>query len=440
MLDPFSHFLVLSVIETKLATAIMAAFVKDILLKGYLPTQIIISDNGSEFKNELFAAFIRQLRQTYGLDGSDHGDYLKHVFIAVYSPQQNPVERVNRFIKAMLQTLVNEKGRSFSEWENFVAFVEYAYNKIRIPGTKVSPFMLRHGRVPLEPQDWSKVIYEPTMNITMAEHLDRLMTEFKIMEESVKKAHSYAKAEQRIRYNQHQLNVEYEVGEQVLAWFPGVVNKLIYRWRGPFVILKKINPAVYWIRDLKDDFAEPRKESIRNLVRIPQQPHVDVQSFDPTKRRIKIKFNWSPSLQKLKKGKFVLFRMPTKFGNDWRKRIYCGEVYEEFDDYTEYVSIHFYDDFGDKDDPSTRDSTKSLTTRRFLPVFTTDKGVKFTDPKKRHTTSIPDVADFRAQEIDILVGNYDMHGKKVPKNVAAKSYEIIDQRDREHGPPQPSRR
>ena len=109
MLDPFSHFLVLSVIETKLATAIMDAFVKDILLKGYLPTQIILSDNGSEFKNELFTAFIRQLRQTYSLEGTEHGDYLKHVFIAVYSPQQNPVERVNRFIKAMLQTFKRER-------------------------------------------------------------------------------------------------------------------------------------------------------------------------------------------------------------------------------------------------------------------------------------------------------------------------------------------
>ena len=277
------------------------------------------------------------------------------------------------------------------------------------------------------------------MNTTMAEHLDRLMTEFKIMEESVKKAHSYAKAEQRIRYNQHQLNVEYEVGEQVLAWFPGVMNKLIYRWRGPFVILKKINPAGYWIRDSTNDLAEPRKESIRNLVRIPQQPRVDVGPFDPTKRII-LKFNSSPSLQKLKKGKFVLFRMPSKFGNDWRDRIYCGEVYEEYNDHTEYVSLHFYDDINDNDDPSTRDSTKSLTSRRLLPVFTTSQGVKLTDPKQRHTSSIPDVADFRVQEIDILVGNYDMHGKKIPRNVAVKSYELIDQRDREHGPPQSTKR
>ena len=68
-----------------------------------------------------------------------------------------------------------------------------------------------------------------------------------------------------------------------------------------------------------------------------------------------------------------------------------------------------------------------------MPVYSTSQGVKFT--KKRHPTSIPDAADFRAQEIDILVGNYDTHGKKVPKNVAMKAYEIIDQRDREHGSP-----
>ena len=79
------------------------------------------------------------------MGGPDGKDALKHVFVAVYSPQQHPDERVDRFIKAMLKILVNQPGRSTLDWPKFVRYVAFVYNRLSILGTDVTPFMLRHG-------------------------------------------------------------------------------------------------------------------------------------------------------------------------------------------------------------------------------------------------------------------------------------------------------
>ena len=65
MIDPFSLYLTLSVLKTKKATSIVEAFIDDIILHGFLPSKIILSDNGSAFQIGLFQAFIRQLRETF---------------------------------------------------------------------------------------------------------------------------------------------------------------------------------------------------------------------------------------------------------------------------------------------------------------------------------------------------------------------------------------
>ena len=88
MIDTFSHYLTLSVLKTKKATSIVEAFIDDIIVHGFLPSKIILSDNGSEFQNGLIHVFIQQLRKTFKLGGPDGEDALKHVSVAVYSPSR----------------------------------------------------------------------------------------------------------------------------------------------------------------------------------------------------------------------------------------------------------------------------------------------------------------------------------------------------------------
>jgi len=428
MFDPFSHFLVIEVISTKEATSIFDAFVERILLKGYLPTQVIISDNGTEFKNELFREFIRQLRKTYKLDGVGSADVLKHVFVAVYSPQQNPVERVNRFIKAMLKICVGEMGGNFSDWPLFAKHVEFVYNSQPIPGTSISPFQLRFGHQPITPSDWDKVSNRPTMNLSMADHLDGFFERHKKYHETVRRAHSLAQAKQKLEYDQRHIDIEYEVGDQVLAYFPNRRNKLCYEWRGPYVIVEKLNAASYRIRDALSPTSPTRLESIRNIVRI-------TSLYRPVPTRVPAKPKQGSMLQK---GKFVIFRTKSWRMRDWKKELYVGEIYDDYDPQNDFTAIHYYSDFGPQDRDGKADLTKPLQQRTLRPEYKDENGKSFTVLSKKTAKSEPCVNDFTEKDLDIIVANFDLHGTKIPRNIADKAYKVLQERDRRH--PAPRRR
>eukprot|EP00630_Chrysocystis_fragilis_P010234 CAMPEP_0197410896 /NCGR_PEP_ID=MMETSP1165-20131217/31689_1 /TAXON_ID=284809 /ORGANISM="Chrysocystis fragilis, Strain CCMP3189" /LENGTH=1632 /DNA_ID=CAMNT_0042937407 /DNA_START=41 /DNA_END=4942 /DNA_ORIENTATION=+ len=136
--DQFSHYLILDVIDTKEDMSILRSFVNSILLKGHLPVSVTF-DQGSEFKNRLFTNFLTQFEVRYSAK-------------LTYNPQSHHTERVNRFIKAMLKSLID--GCTIAEWPTFTRYVEFVYNtKCLIPGTNLSPHQLRFGRPAKGPAD-----------------------------------------------------------------------------------------------------------------------------------------------------------------------------------------------------------------------------------------------------------------------------------------------
>ncbi|EAL58372.1 KIAA1133 protein [Wolbachia endosymbiont of Drosophila ananassae] len=60
--------------------------------------EVLVSDNGTQFKSQDFAAFI-----------SKHG--IQHIFTGAYSPQSNAAERVNRSINAALRSYIRSDQR-----------------------------------------------------------------------------------------------------------------------------------------------------------------------------------------------------------------------------------------------------------------------------------------------------------------------------------------
>ena len=426
MIDPFSHFLTLSVLETKEAISVFEAFVKDILLKGRLPRKLIISDNGREFDNALFRKFVDLIKNVYKLNtDGDTKEYFKHLFIAVHSPQQNPVERVNRFIKDMLKTLTNEEGASEYDWPSLIPYVEYVYNKISIPGTKICPYMLRHGHEPLEPTDWQYVSTIPIHNETMRDYYNNFVEAFQMMEEKVRAAHSTAQSKQEHQYNERQVEVEYEEGDQVLVWQPNRKNKLMFSWKGPYVIAEKVNPAVYRIKNPAQPDKEPKLESIRNIIRIRETSSTPVQAPTPS------------SLRELKMAKFIIFRIKKR--TRWKQSIYVGEVYDiTNEDGEDKVCIHFYSDYGDRDLPSDFRADKELADRRIYPEWhDPDTNQQFTslDRKKKTPRAEPLIGEFSEKNLDILASNFDMHGPKIPPSIIKKAKTTMLQRDQRHGHP-----
>ena len=105
MVDPFSHRVWLEPIYTKHAEQVYDAFVRRILLE-WGPPRAILTDNGSEFSNELLTDFMNMLRVRQG-------------FTPPYHPQGNYTERANRCVGDWLRVCVNAEGARKRDWVQF---------------------------------------------------------------------------------------------------------------------------------------------------------------------------------------------------------------------------------------------------------------------------------------------------------------------------------
>lgn len=418
MIDQFSHFLTLEVIDSKHDTSILDAFVKGVLLRGHLPL-IVTTDNGTEFKNVLFRTFLTQFKMRYRAQ------------MASYHPSSNFTERVNRFIKAMLRILVNQVPRSPTDWPKFAQYVEFVYNTLYIPGTRVSPYMLRFGRQPRLPNDLNLVEVPSALHQSKREYLDHLMGNLRRFHDIVAAAHQKAQQQQRVSYDEHQIDVFYKKGDQVLRYYPKTHNKLRLNWHGPFVITHRVNPATYMVRD-------PSKPDA------PEVP-VSVQHLTPIAAPVTIPPHASPFLPTFrdlyKRGKFVIFRKPASArSNDtsWKKKIYVAECYEEYDRDNDSAALHYYSDFGPSDDPSCADPTSALETRLLRPEYHTKPEFRdgspfaFTNRAKLTPQAEPAVQDFQPHEIEVLATNFDLHGRRVPPRIIAHVNDELRRRDRRH--------
>src|SRR6202034_1271407 len=93
-------------------------------------TQIILSDRGSHFNNQLVEKLMDRFR-------------IKHLFSTPYHPQTNGlVERFNRTLCESLAKLVEQTN----EWDLYIAPALFAYRTSKHSITKIEPFFLVYGR------------------------------------------------------------------------------------------------------------------------------------------------------------------------------------------------------------------------------------------------------------------------------------------------------
>lgn len=100
VLDHFSKFTFLKPLRKFCAKQIIK-FLRDDVLFCFGVPEIIVSDNGSQFRCGDFDRFLRKLGIT-------------HVYTAVYAPQSNASERVNRSINEALRSYIRSDQR---EWD-----------------------------------------------------------------------------------------------------------------------------------------------------------------------------------------------------------------------------------------------------------------------------------------------------------------------------------
>jgi len=132
----FSSFIILSPIPDKSAEAVAEAYTRDVFSR-FGGSQLVLSDNGGEFKNSFFLGINKLLRQT-------------NVFTLPYRPQANG--RNERSHKSLLTSIksyiIEEKTRC---WEKNIYLLELAANSQEKIAHGFSPFFLVHNFDPQLP-------------------------------------------------------------------------------------------------------------------------------------------------------------------------------------------------------------------------------------------------------------------------------------------------
>ena len=370
VLDAFSHKLIAIPIKSKEATSVLDAFIQHVVLKGLLPSCIvtnrgedqkrkgsIVTDNGSEFKNELMQTFLKQFKIRFG-------------YSIPYHPQSNPVERVHRYINALLRVAVSRSDAVHDDWAVCLPYVEFSYNKKFIPGTKVSPFMLHNGYQPLYPEDLANGPIK-CQNKTYQEKLEFTTEMFEQMEKIVREANEEAKAKQKVNYDATHFDVEFQMGDSVLHFCDAGLDKLHFKWHGPYEVVEKKSPVKYIIKDALD--GQLVEASVQQIIPFYGEEPV----YDDDDEMIQSRGEW----KSLKHGTFVVFKRHDDVSWD---HLHVGEITQAYNSITGAIEILHYVDMGPND--RTWDPAKSMEKRRIFVEYVDPEGNSYT--RKRNTTPL----------------------------------------------------
>ena len=204
IIDPFTHFVWIELVDAKDAGTIMTAFVNRMLLEEGAP-RAVLTDNGNEFKNKHLRALMEALE-------------VDHQFSPAYHPQSNQTERANRYIVETLRALVRSPGALARNWQKYVKYVEFAMRRTPIPGTNLTPFMAMRGRDPLLPIDLPLAERAMSPASKLEPHVRQIVKDKELAERLIKE-----KSEQVLRKNADlrdlsQKEVTFAVGELVRLW------------------------------------------------------------------------------------------------------------------------------------------------------------------------------------------------------------------------------
>ena len=232
----FTKYLIAVPIRDKSAITVARVLVKYVYLQ-YGAVDILVSDNGGEFANEIS----QQLNEVLGIQG---------IRITAYRASSNGVcERVHRSIHSVFAKTIAANQKN---WCEMVPYVSYAYNIATHSATTYSPFFLMFGReaktnlnnlleIPEDEGQATPESYAKDVTKKLAEAYDIVCEELNC---------KFDRAKQR--YDARVKPVQFKVGQFV--WYycprrrPGLNPKWMNRNTGPHLIVRQNNLVNYTLK------------------------------------------------------------------------------------------------------------------------------------------------------------------------------------------------
>lgn len=176
-----------------------------------------------------------------------------------YHPQCNgQVERFNHTFAQMLAMYVNAYHPN---WDEYVDYVAFAYNTSRHESTGMTPFLALYGREAVLPVDVT-LGSDPNSGLKSITELavENLKSRFHNIHEIVRRRMLKAHGRQEKHYNKQRTERVFNVGDAVLVYRPlrkkGRAEKLLFKYHGPFKVVKRLNSLTYVFEPL---FGSKRK-------------------------------------------------------------------------------------------------------------------------------------------------------------------------------------
>lgn len=242
--DWFTKYTLLFPLRSATASKICKHIEEDVILMYGAPQQIVC-DNGSQYAGKEMKALAHK--------------YQSHIFFnAKYHPQVNPSERINRVVKTMIASYVEEKH---TKWDTHLAKIGYALRTATHEVTGYTPAYLNFAReIHTSGKVYGSISTQAgeVPEIKSRAGIQQSVNTLKEVYQEVNKRLQHAYEQSAKRYNLRRRPVQFCVGQIVYkrnfaqsSAPEKFTAKLAPKYIGPFTIVKKLSPLVYELENNK---------------------------------------------------------------------------------------------------------------------------------------------------------------------------------------------
>ena len=239
--DCFSKWTEAYALPNQEAKTIAEVIVNEFICRFGTPLQIL-SDQGSNFQSKLFTEVCEMLK-------------IDKVRTSSMRPQANgTVERFNRTLQNMLTSFCEKDQRT---WDQYLPQLMMAYRASQNSSTHLTPNRLMLGKEVVLPTEVvtglpsSGLEHEscPDEEVYVTQLRTRLSTAHEIARRNLHSQAVYRKRKYDLKASKQSL----EPGQPVWLYNPtrrvGVCSKLTSKWKGPYVVIRKLDDVTYLVKN-----------------------------------------------------------------------------------------------------------------------------------------------------------------------------------------------
>jgi hypothetical protein len=214
----------------------VAEFIYEQIICQHGCPQIILSDRGTHFNNNMIAKLLEKFE-------------INHLLSTPYHPQTNGL--VEQFNRTLCESLAKLDLKT-NDWDLFIAPTLFAYRTTKHSTTRIEPFFLLYGRIARLPMD----PLEEENSKSLEERINYLIDDVPQIREKARSQVTESQIRQKDRHDKKiTKKVNFQIGDKVL-YFRVTLDqshsgKFDQKWKGPYYIHEVLPNGAYKLRTVE---------------------------------------------------------------------------------------------------------------------------------------------------------------------------------------------